>query len=302
MKRLSEIVDMKEHTMELKRAFMDACSDPLFSTYAYDLGIKEEVMIKYTSSLKDCFNEKLNCEKCNSLHECKNRIRGYCYTPSPDSKGIVFSYAACNYEIKTNESLKYAKNITFMDMPKEVKNASFSNIFVEDRKRTDIVKFFQSFVKKYMAKENVKGLYLSGSFGSGKTYMISALFNELSKKEINSVIVYYPELLRTLKESFQDNYKEIFYTVKSTPLLLLDDIGAENVTAWGRDEVLGPILQYRMDEKLPTFFTSNLTMEQLEKHLSVSNNTVDKLKARRIIERIRNVTDQLELVSDNRRG
>ena len=31
-------------------------------------------------------------------------------------------------------------------------------------------------------------------------------------------------------------------------MLLLDDIGAENVTAWGRDEVLGPLLQYRMEE------------------------------------------------------
>jgi len=83
---------------------------------------------------------------------------------------------------------------------------------------------------------------------------------------------------------------------------LLDDIGAENLTAWSRDEVLGPILQYRMDEKLPTFFTSNLNLEELEMHLSISSSGVDKIKARRIIERIKEVSIPMKLESKNRRG
>ena len=38
------------------------------------------------------------------------------------------------------------------------------------------------------------------------------------------------------------------------PVLILDDIGSEMNTQWVRDEVLGPILQFRMLEELPTFF------------------------------------------------
>ena len=34
-----------------------------------------------------------------------------------------------------------------------------------------------------------------------------------------------------------------------------------------------------MDEGLPTFFTSNFTMEELEKHFSCTNNSIDKVKA-----------------------
>ena len=41
--------------------------------------------------------------------------------------------------------------------------------------------------------------------------------------------------------------------IKQIPLLLIDDIGAEKLTDWARDEILGSILQYRMDFKLPTF-------------------------------------------------
>ena len=89
--------------------------------------------------------------------------------------------------------------------------------------------------------------------------------------------------------------------IKKVPLLLLDDIGAENLTSWARDEIIGTLLQYRMDEKLPTFFTSNLDLKQLEEHFSTTNAGVDKLKARRIIERIRFLTKDFCLTSRNRR-
>ena len=124
---------------------------------------------------------------------------------------------------------------------------------------------------------------------------------ELAKKNVKSIIIHVPELLRDLKDSFSSNYSDKFYRLKHTPLLLLDDIGAEYLTAWGRDEVIEPILQYRMDENLPTFFTSNFTLEELEKHFSVASNSVDKVKARRIMERIRQLSKEVELSSKNLR-
>ena len=88
---------------------------------------------------------------------------------------------------------------------------------------------------------------------------------------------------------------------QKTPLLLIDDIGAEKVTSWARDEILGTILQSRMNNLLPTFFTSNLNIQELETHLSLINESEDKVKARRIIERIQQLTDDMELISVNRR-
>ncbi len=60
--------------------------------------------------------------------------------------------------------------------------------------------------------------------------MIAALFNELSKLNVKSIIVYYPELLRSLKESFNDDFDDRMYKLKTTELLLIDDIGAESVS------------------------------------------------------------------------
>ena len=56
-----------------------------------------------------------------------------------------------------------------------------------------------------------------------------------------------------------------------------------------------------MESNLPTFFTSNLTIEELEEALSQTSSGVDKVKARRIVERIKQLTIQEKLVSKNRR-
>ena len=56
-----------------------------------------------------------------------------------------------------------------------------------------------------------------------------------------------------------------------------------------------------MDENLPTFFTSNLTLEELEKNLATTSTGVDSLKARRIVERIKQLTITESLISKNRR-
>ena len=162
----------------------------------------------------------------------------------------------------------------------------------------------KKFYDNYKKGEKIKGLYLYGNFGCGKTYLISALFNELAKKGVRSTIIYFPELLRSLKASFgniEDNYAERFDMVKEANLLLLDDIGAEKLSDWARDEVLGVILQYRMEEHLPTFFTSNLSLKELEEHLQIGRSSEDKIKARRIIERVRYLTEELEMNSVNRR-
>ena len=94
--------------------------------------------------------------------------------------------------------------------------------------------------------------------------------------------------------------REVFDKVKKCDLLLIDDIGAETVTSWNRDEVLGTILQYRMQESLPTFFTSYLSLKELEVHLA-GNDSEGKIKARRIIERIKYLTDNITMIAENRR-
>lgn len=304
MKKVTDIYEVDNK--KLIQSFQDACAKKEFKDYVDSLNIKEDILMKYTSSLEDACEEFYNCKKCKNLEECKNKVKGYCYTALDNGNVITFSYDTCPKMDKELKEYSYEKNLDLYKLPKELKKASFKDIYKDDKARIPIIKYFKEFIDNYNKEDKPKGIYLNGSFGSGKTYLIAALFNEMAKKGVRSILVYYPDFLVSLKASFSSETEFDFHdrleATKKVPLLLLDDIGAENVTNWTRDEVLGPILQYRMDNNLPTFFTSNLTIDQLEKNLSITTNGVDKVKARRIIERVKQLTVNLELVSKNRRN
>lgn len=296
MEKIDKFLNSKIST-SIKQNYIKALEDEAFRRLITQYKIDEEVGMKYTSRLMDSSKEHTNCSNCPSLAACSNSVRGFCLTPKQNKNTINFSYDMCKY-LKKEE---YRENVQVFDVAKDIKNASIKNIYTNDKNRIEIIKAIKNFINEYKKGTNPKGIYLHGSFGSGKTYLISALFNELAKSGTTSVIIHTPELLRSLKDSFSTDYSEKFYLLKHTPLLLLDDIGAEYLTAWGRDEVIEPILQYRMDEGLPTFFTSNFTILELEKHFTTASNSIDKVKARRIIERIKQLSVEVELISKNLR-
>lgn len=267
------------------------------------LKLPEEYLMKYTTSLEETTRELEQCKKCKNLLECKNSYQGHVFYPELLSNNLVFDYVPCKYQKQYDEENKYKNNIFLFEVPKEIKEASMKEIDSTNKSRFEIIKWIINFLDTYKEKTGMKGLYLNGPFGCGKTYLISACLNELAKKNHKIAIIYYPEFLRSLKESFGDTetYSEKFRLIKNVEILLIDDIGAETMTEWSRDEVLGTILQYRMQEGLTTFFTSNLTIKDLEEHFSISTKGVEKVKAKRIIERIKQLTTEMSLVSENRR-
>ena len=288
----------------LRKEFLVACKDEDFCKLCNRFNISEDIIMKYTSHLQDSVMELNNCKGCKSLYTCKNKVCGMVYYPDVLDDSLVFNYVACKFkkeDIKNKEEIK----TTFFEMPLEIRMARMSNIDVSDAKRVKVIKWLKKFFDDYKAGKRTKGLYLHGSFGSGKTYLVSALLNELSKDNVKTLVVYYPELLRSIKETFnlgESLFSDRIKEIKTADILLLDDIGAETVTGWNRDEILGTILQYRMEEKLPTFFTSNLTIEELEEHFVMNKSAEEQIKSKRIIERVKQLTDREELISNNRRS
>lgn len=304
MKKMSDFIDIKEDN--LRDIFNQNLNNEAFREIVDRLKLDRERLYKYTSSIENSAAELENCMKCKGLEFCKNELCGYCNLPEVDGEAVTFSYRACRYKQKDLETNAYKENLHLFDMPKNLKDAKIKDIFTDDGSRTEAIKYILMYLDNYK-KEDVKGLYLHGNFGTGKTYLIAALFNELAKKGEKSAIIYFPEFLRTLKASFSKSeleeatFSDKYEYIKTIPYLLIDDIGAENVSAWGRDEILGTLLQYRMNENLPTFFTSNLNIDELESHLAVTKDNNDKVKARRIIERIKYLTYDIEIIGKNRR-
>lgn len=306
MKTMGDLLnkyERKDLENQLLSNFREALKDSTFEKLVSKLKISYEELSKYTSTLEDCALEYGNCLKCKNLLECKNKVEGHAYLPEVKSVKLRFGYKPCKFMLKYQNTYAHLKNVYTLKEPQEIETAQFSKIDLKDSKRLPIITYLTEFITNYREGRIGKGLYLHGSFGSGKTYLISATINELAKDGIGSAILFWPEYLTDLKASFGTNeFKDKIEKIKKVKLLLIDDIGAENTTAWSRDDVLCPILQYRMEEKLPTFFTSNFTLEELENHLAMSTSGYEVVKAKRIIERIKQLTTSLELVSKNLRN
>jgi len=90
--------------------------------------------------------------------------------------------------------------------------------------------------------------------------------------------------------------------IRNAQLTIFDDIGAEAVTSFTRDDLLFPILDFRMNSNKLTCFTSNENIDSLHQHFAVDRyNKNDTLKADRIISRINALSNLVCLSGKNRR-
>ena len=220
-----------------------------------------------------------------------------------DNGQIDVTYKKSIARIEREREIREQGNISNSTMPLEVRKASFKEMF-KTEKRVALMKEVKAFMKAFNDDPFAlhKGLFVCGRYGTGKTYIMGAMANALAKKNFKTRIEHYPTMLTRLKDMIKsDTVGSEINRIKSAKVLILDDVGAEKLTEWVRDEVFIVILEYRMANHLPTFFTSNLTMEQFEDFLARTKEGVDHRKAQRIMERVKFLSREIELEGINRR-
>lgn len=176
-----------------------------------------------------------------------------------------------------------------------IQEASFENFKPVDEYQTQAYQYIQSFLENF-PKHYMRGVYLYGPYGTGKSYLLSALANLLSEQNYTVVFTFLPDFARNIKGSIKSNDLEKKINVlKRCDVLILDDLGGEHTSAWIRDEILLPILQYRLNASLPVFVSSNLRHKELAETLEFDG---DRVKVIRFMERIRELTKPFEFVQN----
>ena len=113
-------------------------------------------------------------------------------------------------------------------------------------------------------------LVLAGPSGSGKTHLAAAIANQCIAGSHPVFYITVPDLLDHLRSAFNPNselpYDEFFEQVRNTPLLVLDDLGAQSSTPWAKEK-LDQLLNHRFNSQLPTVIVSILPIEELEERI-----------------------------------
>ena len=199
------------------------------------------------------------------------------------------------------ENQKTSNRIKTEFIPKRVLTYTFENLSKNSKKSRLAIEIVNTCMS-ILNKQSTRGAYIYGPTGTGKTYLMGCIYNYFKQNGKEPAILYYPEFIRKIKSKISNNSYDLYIDlIRDEEILIIDDIGAENITEFIRDEVLGPIINHREAEKLPTFFSSNLSIDDLAELLSNGRTTVDKTKALRIVERIHSLSASHFLDGENER-
>jgi DNA replication protein DnaC len=109
-------------------------------------------------------------------------------------------------------------------------------------------------------------LLLQGGYGCGKTHLAAAIANSVVSMGVPTLFLTVPDLLDTLRFSYDSKdttFEERFEEIRNAPLLVLDDFGTQNATAWAQEKLF-QVVNYRYINKLPLVVTTNLDMDEIE--------------------------------------
>ena len=126
----------------------------------------------------------------------------------------------------------------------------------------------RKFCQDYGENHKTRGLMFMGPYGTGKTHLAAAILQELAEQGTSGVFIVVPELLNKLRRGIDDDKArregdELVDMAKTTPVLILDDLGAQNPTPWVQEQ-LYLLVNYRYERMLPIIVTTNCKGSELE--------------------------------------
>jgi len=113
-------------------------------------------------------------------------------------------------------------------------------------------------------------LVFTGPSGCGKTHLAAAIANERIRLGQPVFFTTVADLLDHMRAAFSPDseipYDEFSAQVRATPLLILDDLGAQSSTPFAKEK-LDQLLNFRFNRGLPTVIVVSNSLEQLDERL-----------------------------------
>src|SRR5579872_1944098 len=163
-------------------------------------------------------------------------------------------------------SCKAQRMLEAAGIPDNYRGASLDNFVLPKNNPTaskalgGVMLQIRGFVREFPAADK-PGLLILGPPGVGKTHLAVAAFRELIARGFKGMFYDYQNLLERIRGSYNEasgvSDRGAYSSALESEILLLDDLGAQRVTAWVEDTVTS-IVTYRCNNKAPLIATTNL--------------------------------------------
>ena len=137
MIKAEEIINEKKNKnlTDLEVEYFKENKNPEFKKFTQSINLNDKILMKYTSSLKQCFNEKENCKNCKGIETCKNEVVGCFYEPIIVDGNLNFSHKTCKYKNKILHDIEYIKDLAKKDIDEAVLYILDKKIELQVKKR-----------------------------------------------------------------------------------------------------------------------------------------------------------------------
>ncbi|MDX2161370.1 MAG: ATP-binding protein [bacterium] len=110
-------------------------------------------------------------------------------------------------------------------------------------------------------------LLFEGGYGCGKTHLAAAIANARLEGGDSVLFVTVPDLLDHLRATYapysEEGYDQLFERVRNAGLLILDDLGTENPSAWAQEKLF-QLFNHRYTYRRPTVITTNADLDRMD--------------------------------------
>lgn len=228
----------------------------------------------------------LDMIQCLKQRQNGSRVSDYEYTVKDES-----DYVYCEIPPETPRQLH--ERMIASGFPAAIADLTFDKLTVDANNSEEVQK------AKEFAQDPRGGLYICGTFGTGKTWLAAAVANEVAQQVKRVRFGTFSGIAdRLIDAQKRGDYSEKWDDYVYRPdLLIVDDIGKEKPTDW-KLQTLFRLIDERISACLPTVLTSNYNLSQLCERISPNGD--DGITAGAIIDRLTRFTP-LTLTGESRR-
>lgn len=262
---VSEETDMKNYINELVESLRN---DKEVYEKLKPLNLSVGDVRSNIAKLSDYQKDYNYCKNCPGVDKCGKKTPHISMYVYKDGNYVTTRYEPCK---KIMEQIRLDNKYLYRDFPAEWKESRIKAMDLSENRRPVINRF-----REIVKGTTNKSVYLVGNHKVGKSYLLVTFANEfiaLGKGQV--AVINASQRFKELTDlSFNDKeeFSKQMLLLSNVPLLIIDDFGQEYVYETLRDLVVMPILNERYRNNLLTFFTSEFSINEIQKLYSIGKN------------------------------